>query len=323
MSDNTAVAPAAPESTDATVEPKTVGIPWDDDQDETAKPDSDEPKETKDEQKPAAKKEKKWITVKVDGKEERITEEDLIRSYQKGKSADRRLEEAAKAQKSVEQFMRALQEDPEAVLNNPNLSIDRRKLAEKWLYEQIQQELNPPDERDLKLREYEERLKRYESIEQEEAQTKEEREYNQAVAKRKEELGQVFSEAMSKSSLSKNPETAAATLREMALYYRAYKERTGEAPDAEELAQHVEQKYFKGLYELANTLDGEELVQFLGPQIIKKLRAYDLGQLTKKSQTFEAPEAKGEDWGTARRPKEQKRMTPQDAKEMARKMLLG
>ena len=278
-----------------------------------------EPKETKEE-----KKQKRYLTAKVNGKEERVDEETLIRDYQKYKAADQKFAEASKAEKSVKAFMEALQNDPEAVLNNPNLSIDRKKLAEKWLYEQIQQELNPPDERDQKLREYEEKLKGYQSKEQEEVATKEQAEYQQVVAKRKNELANVFSEAMSKSSLSKNPETAAATLREMALYYRAYKEQTGEAPDANELAQHVEQKYFKGLYELANTLEGDELVQFLGPQIIKKLRAYDLGQLTKKSSNFEPSSSKTEDdWGSKFKSNKKITMSPQDAKEQVRKHLLG
>lgn len=282
--------------------------------------------ETKKEEGPV-KKAKRWLEAKINGKVEKVDEETLLRDYQKYKAADQKFQEASKAEKSVKAFMEALQNDPEAVLNNPNLSIDRKKLAEKWLYEQIQAEMNPADERDQKIREYEEKLKGYQSKEQEEVETKEQAEYQQVVAKRKEALANTFSEAMSKSTLSKNPETAAATLREMALYYRAYKEQTGEAPDAEELARHVEEKYFKGLYSLAETLDGEELVNFLGESLVKKIRKYDLGRLTGKSpspsQEPQQPQD-NDDWGSSfKTSKNKQTMSPQDARDAVRKKLLG
>lgn len=242
----------------------------------------DTPAETPKAPEEPKRKPTKWLTVKVDGKEERVSEDELLKNYSKFKAADSRFQEAAKAKQSVEQFMKALEEDPEAVLSNPKLSIDRAKLAEKWLYEKIQKELTPVDPNQAKIREYEEKLKEYQTKEEQQKQTAQEQEFQATVAKRKEELGNMFSEAMKQSSLSKNPETAAATLREMALYYRAAKAQ-GETPTPEELAAHVEQKYFKGMYELANTLEGEDLVQFLGDQIVKKIRTYDLNRLKAKA----------------------------------------
>lgn len=44
---------------------------------------------------PEPEPEGKKVVVKVDGQEEAVTEEELVRSYQKNKAADRRLEEAA------------------------------------------------------------------------------------------------------------------------------------------------------------------------------------------------------------------------------------
>jgi hypothetical protein len=279
--------------------------------------DTEQPKEESNEPpKQPTKKEKRWLTAKIDGKEERIDEETLLRDYQKFKAADQKFQEAAKIRQSTEQFLKALQEDPESVLSDPRISLDRKKLAEKWILQQIHEELTPQDPKDQKLKEYEEKLAKYkeqEALKEEEAQ---QQEYQKVVETKRQELSNTFSEAMKKSPLSKNPETAAATLREMALYYRAAKQQ-GHSPTPDEIAQHVEQKYFKGLYELANTLEGEDLVAFLGDQLVKKIRKYDLSKLSKlTSQKVDAPD----DWAPAKTDSN-KRMTPADAKDMVRRKL--
>lgn len=232
-----------------------------------------EEKEVKSEPKP-----KRWLTAKVDGKEEKVDEETLIREYQKARAADKKFQEAAKIRQEYEEFQRKLKESPEELLNDPNLPIDRQKLAEQWIMKQIEAEM-PKDPKELKIKEYEEKLKKYQEMEKQVQEEQARQEFEQVASKRREELGNLLSEAMSKSTLSKNPETAAATLREMALYYRAYKQQTGETPNAEELAAHVEQKYYKGMYELANTLEGEDLVKFLGDTVVSKIRKYDLSRL--------------------------------------------
>lgn len=312
MSDTTTATPVSTPAPEAPTAPANNGG-WDDVPETPAEPTP--PKA------PAEPKRKpvKWLTVKVDGKEERVTEDELLKNYSKFKAADSRFQEASKAKQSVEAFMKALQEDPEKVLSDPNIPIDRNKLAEKWLYDKIQADLTPVDPNQAKIREYEEKLKKYQEKEEQEKLTVKEQEFQATVAKRKEELGNMFAEAMKQSSLSKNPETAAATLREMALYYRAAKAQ-GETPTPEELAAHVEQKYFKGMYELANTLEGEDLVKFLGDQIVKKIRSYDLNRLKSKSnpqQVVEAPTPFKAEKQNEGGPKE----SLKDAQDRIRKML--
>jgi hypothetical protein len=293
---------------------------WDDtpSTDVAQDPQDTPPKEDgKEQPKQPTKKEKRWLTAKIDGKEERIDEETLLRDYQKFKAADQKFQEAAKIRQSTEQFLKALQEDPESVLSDPRITLDRKKLAEKWILQQIHEELTPQDPKDQKLKEYEAELAKYKQKEDDEVKTQQEQEYQKVVEAKRQELSNTFSEAMKKSPLSKNPETAAATLREMALYYRAAKQQ-GHSPTPDEIAQHVEQKYFKGLYELANTLEGEDLVAFLGDQLVKKIRKYDLSKLSKL--TSQKVDAAPDDWAPSKADSN-KRMTPADAKEMVRRKL--
>lgn len=232
-----------------------------------------EPKEPKPEPKP-----KRWLEAKIDGKTEKVDEETLVREYQKAKAAEKRFQEAAKIRQEYEEFQRKLKENPEELLNDPNLPIDRQKLAEQWIMKQIESEM-PKDPKELKIKEYEEKLKKYQEMEKQVQEEQARQEFEQVKTRRQQEIGNLLSDAMKQSPLSKNPETAAATLREMALYYRAYKQETGEVPSAEELAAHVEQKYYKGMYELAHTLEGEDLVKFLGDTVVGKIRKYDLARL--------------------------------------------
>lgn len=284
---------------------------------------AEQPEAPKTESKPEAKPEpkpKRWLTAKVDGKEEKVDEDTLLREYQKAKAADKKFQEAAKIRQEYEEFQRKLKESPEELLNDPNLPIDRQKLAESWIMKQIEAEM-PKDPKELKIKEYEEKLKKYQEMEKQAQEEQQRQEFEQVVSKRREEIGNLLSEAMKKSPLSKNPETAAATLREMALYYRTYKAETGETPNAEELAAHVEQKYYKGMYELAGTLEGEDLVQFLGEGVVNKIRKYDLAKLKGGNKT-PTPEVAPPKEGTAMaKASKGKTESPFEARERIRRML--
>jgi 3-methyladenine DNA glycosylase Tag len=315
MSDTPNTPAATPAATDAPVSPNLAVDAWDTPA-EPKEPKAEPKAETKPEPKP-----KRWLTAKVDGKEEKVDEDTLIREYQKAKAADKKFQEAAKIRQEYEDFKRKLKESPEELLNDPDLAIDRQKLAESWIMKQIEAEM-PKDPKEIKLKEYEEKLKKYQEIEKQAQEEQQRQEFDQVVSKRREEIGNLLSDAMKKSPLSKNPETAAATLREMALYYRSYKAETGEAPNAEELANHVEQKYYKGMYELSGTLEGEDLVQFLGEGVVNKIRKYDLAKLKGGNKEAPAPQVNpSKDAPTLPKVSKGKTESPFEARERIRKML--
>ncbi|MHA0111039.1 hypothetical protein ACXYUI_28465, partial [Klebsiella pneumoniae] len=88
-----------------------------------------------------------------------------------------------------------------------------------------EEELNPPDPRDAKLTEAEKRIKEYEDREKAEKEAKEAAEYEAAKEQRKLAISETLHKAMQSTQLSKHPESAAAVLREMAMYMRVAKER--------------------------------------------------------------------------------------------------
>lgn len=257
---------------------------------------------------------------KIGEEEVSLSDEDIARSYQKWKGADQKFREANQARQSVDQFMKALQENPEEVLNDPRLSFDRKKLAENWLIKQLEQELNPADPREQKLAEYERQLKAFQEKEAKEKQTKEESERQAVLEQRKSAIGETLHKAMEMTHLSAHPESAAATLREMAMYMRAAKER-GEDVTPEEIVEHVHNSRFNQFYTLAHQYDGDELIEFLGDEIVNRIRKADLARLR-------ANRAGGESFRSEEtyRPSSNApstKMDPHAAKMMVRKKLLG
>jgi hypothetical protein len=235
---------------------------------------------------PAPKKEPRYLKAKVHGKEELVSEDQLIRDYQKYRAGEERLQAASQKEKQIQSFLEQLETDPEAALNQKGLSREKKKeLAERWLMEQIEEEMRDP--REAELMELKQQLAQYETKEK---QTKEEaeqeayeKERTAAIQKRQAHLQETFGKAMEMSPLAKDPETAGDALRSMALHYRLAKQ-AGYEPDPQELAQVVEERHLKSMWAAAQSLDGEALVKVLGKGVLKKLRAYDLAQLERTSQ---------------------------------------
>jgi hypothetical protein len=229
-------------------------------------------KEAKPKQPPKMRK------VKVDGKEEFVDEDSVWRDYQKYRAGEKRLQEAAKLRQEAEERMAKLKDDPYSVLSE--LGLDPSELSENWLRKKLEEELDF-DPRDKEMRELQKRLSEYESKEQRAKEEQEMTAREKFVESRKEALSKTLAEAMESTLLSKHPETSAALLREMAMYMRTAKE-NGEDVSPQELAQFVENNRFKQYHMLANQFEGEQLIEFLGKDIVNKIRKADLERLRGK-----------------------------------------
>jgi len=291
---------------------------WDDDsgteepkENPVKKPDSTPPK-------PKAPSVRKY---KIGDEEVSLSDEDIKRDYSKWKASDKAFREAAQARKATEDFMRALQEDPEKILSDKRIPLDKRKLAEKWLLESIDSELNPTDPRDGKLTDLEKKLKEYQDRDELEAKTKAEQEYEAGKEQRKQQISETLLKAMQSSHLSADPETAASVLREMALYMRAAKER-GEDVTPDQIVEHIHNQRFTQFYSLAHQFHGEELIEFLGEEIVKRIRSTDLDRIRKArgggEQSYRDEKRSANPQSTPR-----KTMDPWQAREHANKILFG
>lgn len=239
-----------------------------------------------------AQAERRKLKAKVNGREVDVYEDDIVRDYQKYSSADEKLREAAQKRKEIEAFYERLENDPEAILNDKRLPIDRQKLAMKWLTEQVEEELASADPKDARLSELERKLAEYQNRDREQEETKAEQEKRQLVESRRELIANTLTKAIELSPLSKDPDIAAATIRDMAMHMRICKD-AGYDVSPEELAKHVEGKSLKSMRSLALNLKGEDLISFLGEEVVMELRRTDLARI-KKSREVPKPETVSE-----------------------------
>jgi len=200
--------------------------------------------------------------------------------YSKEKAADQKFREAAEMKKQIAEFEKKLAEDPESFFNDPRIPKQkRREIAEKLLMKELEEELQP--QLTAEQREIEELRKFKKSKEDEEMTAKEKEQqaqFQKVVEKRREELAATFQEALSHTALSKHEATSAEVVREMAVYARLCKQ-AGYNPSPKEIAEHVESRFMSSYQGLTESMSGQDLVNFLGKSIIKKLREYDLSQL--------------------------------------------
>lgn len=214
----------------------------------------------------------KKYKVKVNDVEEEVSEEDLVAGYQTRKASDAKFQEAAGLRKQAEQFVHLLKTDPVKLLTHPALGHDMRKLAEEYLGKQLQEELMDP--KDKEIRDIKAKLAEHEEIKK--AAEKEEQDKQANVVKEK-YIGDYTKDIVSALEASGLPKSEV-SVRRMAYYIYAGLKHGVNLP-ATNAAELVKQDYIKEQQALYGALDGDILLQLLGPEIAKKIRKYDVEKL--------------------------------------------
>lgn len=226
---------------------------------------------------------KKKVKIKVDGKEEEVefdpdNEEELRKHLQLSKAAMKKMSEAAKVKKQAEMFIDKLKSNPREILENPELGLDFRQLAEEYLYEQIQREQMTPEEI-----EYQEKMKRLEQFEAEEKSRKEQEEQQRVQAMQQkyvESYDKTITEALQQSGLPKTP----ATVKRMAKMLSKNLD-MGLDLDPSDLVEEVKKSYYSEFKELFNAGDAQFVLNMLGDDISNKIRKHDLEKLRVPNQS--------------------------------------
>ena len=253
-----APAPAAPTSTDA---PKLEVVGGD-----------NPPKEGEVKKEVNPQNPDKPFVIKVDGKEHHLTQDEAVRWAQKGMGADRKFNEAHKIKTQAEQFIHLLKTDPMAILNNQNLGLDFKKLAQDFLAKEIETEMMTPEQKEL--HETREKLK---AAEQEKKQREEEQHQQ-----RTEQLVKHFSSEYEK-DITTTLETAGlpktrGTVKRMAYYMQQGLAR-GVPLKAADVIDIVRKDYIQEHNELYGAADGDTLLKMFGDPIIKKLMEANLKKM--------------------------------------------
>lgn len=258
------------------------------------------------EQKEAAKEVqqlKKKLKLKVDGEEiedeiDFNDEEGLKRKLQLSYAAKKRMEEAKAAKAKAFEIIKAFEEDPSNVFKK--LGSKGREAAERYLLEQIQEEMLDPKEKELRdLKKFKEEIEKERETAKEAAKRKE---LEAQEAKYAEDFQKTIISALDKSGLPKSPESIKRMAQLMSKNLELGLELT-----PEELAHEVKNDLQGMLKSLIKEASGDQLVAMFGEDIANRIRKYDIQKLQEKQGSVFGKSNKQE--ASAPRPKSSRPMS--------------
>lgn len=200
-----------------------------------------------------------------------LTDEgEVTRLIQKGIGATETFEEAALMRKNAENFIASLKDNPFKLLSHPSLALDVRKLAEDYLWEQIQLDKMTPEEKAFKEREA--RLKAFEEAEEMRVKQENQRREEAKKAKQREYWTKVISEGLQKHGLPKNAWTMEETAKRMKVAIENGD--TGVTPD--DVMPGIKSDWITMFKSQIGSLDGESLSGILGKDVVNKINKNEI-----------------------------------------------
>lgn len=211
----------------------------------------------------------RMLKLTIDGQDLEMPESEVIAMAQKGKSADKRFQEAAAARREAEQVVNFLKSNPKEAFKK--LGIDVRKFSEDTLLEMIQHDQMTPEQK--KAQENENELRRYRDTEKQ----AQERAHAEALARQEQEYMQsydaTFVKALTESGLPKTPYTVK-RMAELTLIAT----RKGLDLEPSQLAKLVREDYESEMKAMYGQADGDALLELLGKDAVKKLSKAQLSK---------------------------------------------
>jgi hypothetical protein len=222
--------------------------------------------------------------IVVDGKPRKVSQKELLEKYPLAETANSRFEQAAQMRKEAESILGRLRNPKDAIklLSDPKLGLNQAEIVaamEEWYSDNVikRSEMSPEQ---IELADAKERLKKYEEQEkakEELAKKEEESKADQAEIQR---LQQEVIAIMDQSGLPKTSFTA-----KRIAYWTRINEAKGLNAPASLIVEQVKGELRQVVDSLTQSSEGETLVNLLGEQTVKKLRAFDLERIRKNRQT--------------------------------------
>lgn len=242
--------------------------------------DTPEPKiDSKAENKPVAERKDEGAPqvwkLKVNGSEVEFDASDegrVKQAVQKGLAADAKFQEAAQVRQQAEGFIRALKENPLEVLQHPSLGIDFRKIAEDYLFEQIQREAAPEEYARTQERK---ELERYRAEEARKKQEAEQRQREEMKEQYRQNYTKQFTEALEEGGVPKTDWTIQRT----ALYMKQAIAKGYKHITPKDVIPMVKQDWINAQRQLFEHLDGEKLIEAVGQDVADKIRKANLARM--------------------------------------------
>lgn len=220
---------------------------------------------------------KKKLKLKIDDKEEDFEidlsdEKELTRHMQMSKVAQKRMQESAKIKKEQMEFITQLKSNPEAVLNDPRLGLDFRKIAEDYLTKQLEEQMLTPEEK--KLRKAEEIIREREEADRKSREESEAQEMNRLQNHYTDHYQKVIIDQLQSGGV---PKTRSTVKRMQELLKKNID--LGLDLDPAQIAKLVQEDYRREIREMFEAQDEDSLLSMMGDTVSNKIRKADLKRL--------------------------------------------
>lgn len=215
----------------------------------------------------------KMMKLKLDGKDVEMSEAEVISYAQQGKASGQRFQEAAAMKRQADELLKFAKDNPKEFFAKTGMNA--RQWAEEYLISELQIEAMSPEQK--KARENEEKLRKYETDEKSRKDQETQAERDKLTNQKREEFDVMFTKALFESGLPRTPYTVK-RMAELQLINIKQKLELGPG----QLAKLVREDYANEQKALLGGLDGDQLLEFLGPDTVKKLSKAQISKLKAK-----------------------------------------
>lgn len=192
-----------------------------------------------------------------------------------GKAAQKRMEEAIRAKREADGILEQLKANPKAALQK--LGLDPNKVAEDWIYEQIEAEKMSPEQKRIRELEAEKKERELQAKkEQDERYQAEVQRRGQAYAA---QFKEQFGSAIKEEGLSEDP----ATIYRMAELMKLNLDNYGIELTPRDAAKIWKQELMDVVKATIAPLTAEQVIAVFGDELVTKLRKYAVAQATHKA----------------------------------------
>jgi hypothetical protein len=206
----------------------------------------------------------------------------MTRQLQLAKMSQSKAQEAKSLETEVVSFLQELKSNPRKALANPMIGIDIKQLAAEILEEEIENSKKSPEQ--IKIEQYEAKLREIEEERQKEKSDAERRAYEQTLERSYEKY-----ETMLTNALDANPDLPSNPyIIDKMTKYMSIAVDEGYEPDMSIIANIVREEINGDIKHLLNILPVDKVEQLMGKDVLDKLRKSRLASSKKAPPTVKS-----------------------------------
>lgn len=223
--------------------------------------------------------------VQIDGKPVKKSKKEILEAYQLRELSDKKRSEADKVLQEYNKLFEVYKKDPIKFMKATG--VDFENLATQFLAKKAEDAMMDPKDRELREAKY--KAEQYEKYLAEQKSAQEKEKQSAAVAAERSRIHAEIIQALEERKDLGLPTDESVVIQiAQQMMVQDKKRKPLDAKEALSKTYERSQQYLKGI---AAKMEGEQLVKWLGDDVAKKIRRYDLAQLKAKRSPAVQPQS--------------------------------